>query len=150
MDLKTGKEVRFIWTDTIGRERFRSLVCNYIKKGDYLIFLYDITNKDMFDNTLRFFKNAKEENQNIKLVYLIGNFIDREEKREVSFEEAMEFSEENNIKFFEISVKENIGIKEFYIDLLSETMKLEENNSRIVFKKGVIKKNKKKKKKKKK
>ena len=40
----------------------------------------------------------------------------------------MEFVEENKLRFFKISCKENIGIKEFLIDLCNEIVKIEISN----------------------
>lgn len=66
------------------------------------------------------------------MVYIITNKIDKikEEKEEekVDEEEVMEFVEENKLRFFKISCKENIGIKEFLIDLCNEIVKIEISN----------------------
>ena len=48
------------------------------------------------------------------LICLIGNKIDLENKREVSYEEGKNFAEENNLLFFETSAKEGNNIKEIF------------------------------------
>ena len=53
-------------------------------------------------------------------MYLIGCAIDLDEYRTVSSEEAEEFAEENNLRFFEVSNKDNTGIDEFVEDLANQ------------------------------
>ena len=48
------------------------------------------------------------------LICLIGNKIDLENKREVSYEEGKNFAEENELLFFETSAKEGNNIKEIF------------------------------------
>lgn len=61
------------------------------------------------------------------MLYLLGNKIDlvfkEEKEREISKEEAIKFANEHNLRYFEISSKDNIGIKEFNIDLVNELIK---------------------------
>ena len=64
-----------------------------------------------------------KEYSNAKLMYLIGNRIDMEE-REVDKKEAMNFANENNLRYFEISSKTGEGIKIFYNDLINEIAKV--------------------------
>ena len=45
------------------------------------------------------------------LVCLIGNKIDLEDKRQVSYEDGKKFAEENDMLFFETSAKEGNNIQ---------------------------------------
>ena len=49
------------------------------------------------------------------LICLIGNKIDLENKREVSYEEGKNFAEENDLIFFETSAKEGNNIQEIFV-----------------------------------
>ena len=49
------------------------------------------------------------------LICLIGNKIDLENKREVSYEEGKNFAEENELLFFEASAKEGNNIQEIFV-----------------------------------
>ncbi len=49
------------------------------------------------------------------LICLIGNKIDLENKREVSYEEGKNFAEENELLFFETSAKEGNNIQEIFV-----------------------------------
>ena len=56
--------------------------------------------------------------------YLIGNKIDlldlNENNREVSIEEAQQFSKENGLKFYEASALTSVRINDCFEDLLQE------------------------------
>ena len=53
------------------------------------------------------------------LICLIGNKLDLEDKREVSYEEGKNFAEENNLLFFETSAKEGNNIQEIFFESAS-------------------------------
>ena len=53
------------------------------------------------------------------LICLIGNKLDLENKREVSYEEGKNFAEENNLLFFETSAKEGNNIQEIFFESAS-------------------------------
>ena len=73
------------------------------------------------------------------LICLIGNKIDLENKREVSYEEGKNFAEENDLLFFETSAKEGNNIQEIFVQSATNILdkinngeiKLETSNNRI-------------------
>ena len=76
-------------------------------------------------------KNCLEElaeNSEIKLIYLIENKIDEIDNRMVNEEEAIGFAKKYNLRFFQISCKAYIGIKEFFIDLSNEIVKIKKTD----------------------
>ena len=62
------------------------------------------------------FPKAKEISD-AKLIYLIGNKIDKYKERRVNKKEAKKFAKENNLRYFEISCLNGKGIKKFVDDL---------------------------------
>ena len=76
-----------LW-DTAGQERFRAITKGYIKDSQGLLLMYDITNKDSFDNIEKwitsiqdlFGKDDDKENDEKFLIFLIGNKKDLEEE----------------------------------------------------------------------
>jgi GTPase SAR1 family protein len=70
---------------------------------------------------------------------LIGNKIDLEEQREVSYEEGKNFAEENNLLFFETSAKDGNNIQEIFLEsatllvdkIENREIKLEESDNGI-------------------
>ena len=66
--------------DTSGQERFRSIPRNYIRGSDGIILIYDITNKQSFENIKTWSDSISEiisNNNNDKyLIMLLGNKLD--------------------------------------------------------------------------
>ncbi len=98
--------------DTTGQERFRSLAKNAIKIADGVILIYDITDKSSFESIHDWIKSVKQEKGDNFPLILLGNKIDKEEKRKVAKEEGEMLAKEYNIDFYEISNKEGIDLDE--------------------------------------
>ena len=98
--------------DTSGDIKYISLSTNFIKKSNVIIIMYDITNKNSF-NELSFFNEAIKNNcdKNQKVI-LLGNKADLEKEREVSIEEGKSLAKLNKYIFMEVSCLENRNIKE--------------------------------------
>ena len=62
------------------------------------------------------------------MIYLLGNKIDLKNKIEVDENEVKEFAEKNNIKYFQISVKNDINIQNFIDDLKINIEKIDDNS----------------------
>ena len=106
-----------LW-DTAGQERFRAITKGYIKDSQGLLLMYDITNKDSFDNIEKWItsiqdligKDDDKENDEKFLIFLIGNKKDLEEEglRAVSEELAEKRCKSLNIIWGgECSAKKN-------------------------------------------
>ena len=121
-----------IW-DTAGQERFKNITKSYFHSSDGFIVGYDITSRLSFTNVSTWLKeineNAPEEIQKI----LIGNKCDLNE-REVTTEEGQKLAEENGMKFFETSAKNDINVKETFEaitkDILDVQYKVEGDGNR--------------------
>ena len=98
-----GKIIKLQIWDSAGQEKFRSLIPNYIRGSSLVFIVYDISNKKSFDSVqswVNFINNIENSN-----IVIVGNKIDLENKREVSYEEGKKFCEEQNYDFFEVSAK---------------------------------------------
>ena len=120
-----------IW-DTAGQERFKNITKSYFHSSDGFIVGYDITSRLSFTNVSTWLKeindNAPEEIQKI----LIGNKCDLNE-REVTTEEGQKLAEENGMKFFETSAKNDINVKETFESITKDILDVqykEEGESR--------------------
>lgn len=105
-----------IW-DTAGQERFRTITTNYYRGAMGIIIAYDVTNHMSFESVNRWVGNIRENMYQDKPVVcvLVGNKTDLE--RVISRERGEELARQNNIKFFECSSKNNIGINEIFESL---------------------------------
>ncbi|KAG6890431.1 hypothetical protein C0995_008785 [Termitomyces sp. Mi166 len=92
-----------LW-DTAGQERFRSVTRSYYRGAAGAILVYDITNRDSFVNLSRWLADARALGSPHLVAVLVGNKSDREEDREVEWEEASKWAAENtDVHFLEAS-----------------------------------------------
>ena len=93
-----------IW-DTVGHEKFNSIISNYYKTTDVAIFMYSIDNIESFNNINNWFNelNDKGDNDNnIKTIkILLGNKNDLEKERKVTYEMGEKLKNEKNFYFFQ-------------------------------------------------
>ena len=85
-----------LW-DTAGQERFRSLTLNYLHNSHGFLFIFDITNKDSFDNIVNWINLSFDNNKNSVINFLIGNKCDQNSSRKVEESEAQQFAKEKGL-----------------------------------------------------
>ena len=109
--LSNGEIVYVKISDTAGQERFKSIAKNFLLKADGVILVYDITNKQSFDNLENWFNDINEKASE-KPIILIGNKLDLE--RKVDTEKGIQLAKKFNkeIKFFETSCKTGENVEE--------------------------------------
>lgn len=99
-----------IW-DTAGQDKFDSITSNYYTSTDVAIFVYSIDNIDSFNkipNWLNQLEDKANNKDRLMIKILIGNKIDKEKERVVTYQQGEDFSKEKKFTFFkEISCKEN-------------------------------------------
>ena len=119
--LASGEEIKVKILDTAGQERFQSIAANYIKKADGIVFVYDITKAYTFTNLEKWLSNI-DEVANDKPCLLIGNKSDKNDKREVSKEEGMEFTKKfkKETHFYETSCKTGENVDKAINDLVNQ------------------------------
>ena len=82
------QDVRLIIYDTAGQEKFRSLIPMYIREAQIILLVYDISDKDSFDAMPNWIQEVKEVLNKEVVFALIGNKMDLESQRKVSYEEG--------------------------------------------------------------
>ena len=108
------QDVRLIIYDTAGQEKFRSLIPMYIREAQIILLVYDITDKESFDSIPKWIQEVKDVLNKEVVFALIGNKLDLENQRKVSFEEGKKLAEQNNFIFQEVSAKTGINFENLF------------------------------------
>ena len=58
-----GKDVHLKIHDTVGQERYQSIITSFYKKNDGFIFVFDVTNKQSFQEIQTWLKGVEENNE---------------------------------------------------------------------------------------
>jgi Ras-related protein Rab-6A len=109
------QDVRLLLYDTAGQEKFRSLIPMYIRESHIVLFVYDITRKESFENIPKWFSDVLDIKSNETVFVLVGNKIDLESERQISYEEGEDFAQKNNMYFFETSAKTGKNIENLFL-----------------------------------
>ena len=115
-----GKTIKLQIWDTAGQERFRTITSSYYRGAHGIIIVYDITDRDSFDNVKQWLNEIDRyacENVN-KL--LVGNKSDLDSKRQVEFDEAKAFADERGIPFLETSAKSATNVEKAFLTMAGE------------------------------
>ena len=117
-----------IW-DTAGQERFRSLALNYLNNSHGFIFMYDITDRDSFNNVVNWIDLALEKNVKTIANFLVGNKCDNEGKRQISIEEGKNLAKDKNLFFMETSAKANNNVQKLFYFFLYKLIEFYKTNN---------------------
>ncbi|XP_074481152.1 EF-hand calcium-binding domain-containing protein 4B isoform X2 [Sebastes fasciatus] len=91
-----------LW-DTAGQERYRSITKQFFRKADGVVVMYDVTVEESFRAVQPWLTNVQEAAGEGIPILLLGNKMDMDGDREVSFKEAERLAYENKVMFFEVS-----------------------------------------------
>ena len=93
---------------------FRSITRAYYKNSVCACVVYDITRKTSFDNVKSWIEDCKKHSPKTIFLVLIGNKVDLENSREVSYEEGEAAAKQYGMLFYETSAKTGKNINEFF------------------------------------
>ena len=106
-----------IW-DTAGQERYRSMTKLFIKGAKIVIIVYDVTNRETFDELNFWCKSAEEIAGKDIILGICGNKIDLFTKQVVQKEEGEQFAQKIGASFSETSAKEDQKKFQEFVDEL--------------------------------
>ena len=109
-----GREVLLQLWDTAGQERFHSLGNAFYRGCDACIFVYDITNEESFFNIDQW-RDSFVEQGSIEFGFpmlLIGNKCDLVNKRRISLEQGINYTNANDMTFYETSALSGDNVKD--------------------------------------
>ena len=111
-----------IW-DTAGQEYYLSIVESYFRNIISAFIIYDVSDRETFQNVPRWLERINKTNPTKKFIVLIGNKTDLE--RKVSKEEGKNYAKKNDLLFFEMSKRDkqnNINIFNDVIEHIYDKM----------------------------
>jgi len=107
-----------IMWDLAGQVAFKQLAHKYIEGSDLAVMIFDVTRPMTFESVKGWFQAMMASlNEKIPCV-LVGNKVDLVDERKVSYDDALQLSQELGLNYIEISVKENQNVQDAMISLI--------------------------------
>jgi len=110
----SGQRVKLQIWDTAGQERFRSVTRSYYRGAAAAILAFDISNRDTFNRLGTWLADARNYSSSDLVVTIVGNKVDIEQNREITFNEASEFATQNETLFLETSAVTGVGVNDIF------------------------------------
>eukprot|EP01096_Ripella_sp_DP13-Kostka_P001458 TRINITY_DN1172_c0_g2_i1.p1 TRINITY_DN1172_c0_g2~~TRINITY_DN1172_c0_g2_i1.p1 ORF type:complete len:241 (-),score=82.21 TRINITY_DN1172_c0_g2_i1:70-684(-) len=114
-----SKKIKLQIWDTAGQERFRAVTKNYYRGAAGALLVYDITRRETFNHLTSWLSDARTMTNPSTIIMLIGNKSDLDFQRDISYEEASKFAEENGLIFIETSAKTGQNVEEAFLKTAS-------------------------------
>ena len=101
---------------TAGQERFRAVTRSYYRGAAGALMVYDITRRSTYNHLSSWLTDARNLTNPNTVIYLIGNKCELESQRDVTYDEAKLFAEENGLMFIEASAKTGTNVEEAFLE----------------------------------
>ena len=116
-----NKKVKLEIWDTAGQERYRSVTKMFYKDADIAVLVYDITNKDSYDELKNYWvEQVKDSTRKGTNLVIVANKSDLIEKEQVDEDEARNYSRTINASFFVVSAKDSISVGELFKEIVKK------------------------------
>ncbi len=119
VDLNDSQIKLLIW-DTSGQERFRTIAREYCQESGGIIIFYDVGRKKTFDNVPYWVQEARKYGRPRVVLMIVGTKSDVIDKREVTYEAAKAFADEEDLLLFEVSAKDGTNTDLALITLVAK------------------------------
>ncbi|KAI0791429.1 ras-domain-containing protein [Abortiporus biennis] len=117
-----GKKVKLSIWDTAGQERFRTITSSYYRGAQGIILVYDVSNRESFDALPRWFSELETYVSKDVVKIIVGNKVDKEFSRQVTYSEGQHFAERMSSLFIEASAKTSVGVKDAFREVVEQIM----------------------------
>jgi Ras-related protein Rab-39A/Ras-related protein Rab-39B len=106
----------YLW-DTSGNRRYYEMTQAYAREAAVLVFVFDLTNRDSFENVEPVWLRNVTPNC---LLFLVGNKSDLTNQRTVGTGEAEEFAHAHGMLYIEMSACANTNVRSEFETMLQE------------------------------
>ena len=113
MEIEDKQYEIHIW-DTAGSEQFRSISPVYTRNADIGIIVFSLTSKESFRNLIEWIE-ILQQGENVPFI-IVGNKADLTDDRAVSQEEAVDFANSLNTRYYEASALTGFNVEELFED----------------------------------
>ncbi|XP_064595987.1 ras-related protein Rab-8B-like isoform X2 [Liolophura sinensis] len=134
-----GKWVKLQLWDTAGQERYRTIIKDYYRDAQGVIFVYDITKEQSFDHILDWIQTVQEHAPHDIEQIIVGNKADADPHlRKVNSRRAESVANQFGCKFMETSAKHNTNVDEAFMLLTRRIMEKLKLGDPLKFEDSVI------------
>lgn len=114
------KRIKALIYDTSGQETFNSISKNYIRQGDGIIIVYDVTDTKSYDSITYWVSQIQELRSDNPWVFLIGNKADLEDQRVISPAKGRAYAASIGATFMETSYRNFKTVEHAYMVAIKE------------------------------
>lgn len=107
-----------------GQESFRSVTRSYYRGACGALLVYDVTRRETFVHINKWVTEARQNGNPNMVCMLIGNKIDLENRRAVSFEEGAAYARKEDLIFMETSAKTADNVEEAFVKTAEQIYEL--------------------------
>ncbi|XP_043475215.1 ras-related protein Rab-14 isoform X2 [Leptopilina heterotoma] len=111
-----GQKIKLQIWDTAGQERFRAVTRSYYRGAAGALMVYDITRRSTYNHLSSWLTDTRNLTNPSTVIFMIGNKSDLEEQRDVTYEEAKQFADDNGLMFVEASAKTGHNVEEAFLE----------------------------------
>ncbi|KAA6402392.1 MAG: putative GTP-binding protein ypt1 [Streblomastix strix] len=110
--------------DVGGQDRFRSVINSYYRGTNGIIIVYDVTNRDSFNNVQMWFREIDINAITGVCRLLVGNKSDLVNKRLVDYNQGKQLADSLGIPFLEISAKTDQDVDKVFLTLVKQILQI--------------------------
>ena len=111
--------------DTAGQDDYQTMLDTWINTCEGFLLVYSIDRKESFEGVKNKYERIKQIKNGQKFsVVVVGNKCDLEDSRQVDKDEVEKYCKNNNLKFMESSALKTINVKESFLTVAQELIKI--------------------------
>ena len=127
--LKNGTKFKLEIWDTIGQDTYSAANKIFMRNAKIALLVYDITNKESFNNLNKFYKQVCDINGKDIIIGVVGNKNDLYEERTVEEEEGQKYAKDIKASFFETSAKDHETIESLFEGICEQLNNKDKKNN---------------------